>query len=165
MSLASPQPGMASAGSPPPRRTVPAVLAICGLIVLAAAAVVSLLMVDRQAPSGSPGSPEDVVRDYFAAADRDDCDAMVDMVSDSRLRYSGFAGRGEAADRCAASAEAFTDPIEVVSTDVVEAEEDDDYAVISVELRVGGRTDEHEVTLYLERGRWRLWDSEVYDEV
>jgi hypothetical protein len=164
MSSAPPQPGMTSAGPPPERRTVAAVIAISVLILLTGAAVASLLMLDRDAGPGDPGSPEEVVRDYFAAADRDDCETMVAMISEVKVRYSSARTRGEALDMCTERAEAFTDPIEIVSTEVVEAEEDEDYAIVSVELEVGGDPDEHEVWLYLEDGAWRLYDSEVFDE-
>jgi hypothetical protein len=157
---------MTSAGPPPERRTTAAVLAISVLLLLAAAAVASLLVVDRDDGSREDaGSPEDVVRDYFTAADRDDCDAMLDLVSNVRLRYSSADSRGEALQMCETAAESFTDSIEVVSTDVVEADEEEDYAVISVELEVGGHSDEREVFVYLEHGEWKLYDSEVFDEV
>ncbi len=164
MSMAPPQPGMTSAGPPPQRRTTTAVLAVSVLILLAAAAVASLLMVDRGSREDA-GSPEDVVRDYFAAADRDDCEAMLDMVSQVRLRYSGVGSRGAALRMCQDAAESFTDSIEVVSTDVEEADEEDDYALITVELEIDGERDERVVYVALERGEWKLYDSEVFDEV
>jgi flagellar basal body-associated protein FliL len=152
------------AGAPPKRQTAAAVVAVSVLIVLAAAAVASLLMADRDAAGADHRSPEEVVRDYFTAADRDDCEIMLDLVSVNRLRYSGAGSRGEAMEMCTAAAEAHTDRIEVVSTDVVEAEEDDDYAIISVELEVGSDHDEREIVLYREAGEWKLFDSEVFDE-
>ena len=164
MSMAPPQPGMTSAGPPPQRRTTTAVLAVSVLILLAAAAVASLLMVDRGSREDA-GSPEDVVREYFAAADRDDCEAMLDMVSQVRLRYSGVGSRSEALRMCQDAAESFTDSIEVVSTDVEEADEEDDYALITVELEIDGERDERVVYVALERGEWKLYDSEVFDEV
>ncbi|HEY7072745.1 MAG TPA: hypothetical protein VH479_21630 [Acidimicrobiales bacterium] len=165
MSMAPPQPGMTSAGPPPPeRRTTTAVIAISVLILLAAAAVASLLVVDRGNAREDAGSPEDVVRDYFVAADNDDCEAMLDMVADVRLRYSGAGSRAEALVMCQNAAESFTDPIEVVSTDVVEADEEDDYAIVSVELEIDGESDEREVFVSLEHGEWKLYDSEVFDE-
>jgi hypothetical protein len=139
------------------------VVAVTVLALGAAAAVASLLLADRNG-SSDDRSPEEVVRDYFTAADRDDCETMLDLVSVDRLRYSGAGSRGEAMEMCAAAAEAHTDSIEVVSTDVVEAEEDDDYAIISVELEVGGDHDEREIFLYREGGEWKLYDSEVFGE-
>jgi hypothetical protein len=155
---------VSQAGAPPKRQPAAAVVAVSVLMVLAAAAVASLLMADRDAAGADDRSPEEVVRDYFTAADRDDCETMLDLVSVDRLRYSGAGSRGEAMELCTAAAEAHTDPIEVVSTDVVEAEEDDDYAIISVELEVGGVQDEREIFLYREGGEWKLYDSEVFDE-
>jgi hypothetical protein len=140
------------------------VLAVSVLILLAAAAVASLLLVDRGSREDA-GPPEDVVRDYFAAADRDDCEAMLDMVSQVRLRYSGVGSRAEALRMCQDAAESFTDSIEVVSTDVEEADEEDDYAIINVELEIDGERDERVVYVALERGEWKLYDSEVFDEV
>jgi hypothetical protein len=151
------------AGAPPKRQTTAAVVAVTVLALGAAAAVASLLLADRNG-SSDDRSPEEVVRDYFTAADRDDCETMLDLVSVDRLRYSGAGSRGEAMEMCAAAAEAHTDSIEVVSTDVVEAEEDDDYAIISVELEVGGDHDEREIFLYREGGEWKLYDSEVFGE-
>ena len=154
---------MPEAGAPPNRQTTAAVVAVSVLVLLAAAAVASLLLADRDG-SSDDRSPEEVVRDYFTAADRDDCETMLDLVSVDRLRYSGAGSRGEAMELCTAAAEAHTDPIEVVSTDVVEADGDDDYAIISVELEVGGVQDEREIFLYREGGEWKLYDSEVFDE-
>jgi hypothetical protein len=154
---------VSEAGAPPKRQTTAAVVAVTVLALGAAAAVASLLLADRNG-SSDDRSPEEVVRDYFTAADRDDCETMLDLVSVDRLRYSGAGSRGEAMEMCAAAAEAHTDSIEVVSTDVVEAEEDDDYAIISVELEVGGDHDEREIFLYREGGEWKLYDSEVFGE-
>jgi hypothetical protein len=155
---------VSQAGAPPKRQIAAAVVAASVLILLAAAAVASLLMAHRGASGDEDRSPEEVVRDYFTAADQDDCETMLDLVSVNRLRYSGAGSRSEAMEMCTAAAEAHTDPIEVVSTDVVEAEEDDDYAVISVELDVGGDHDERELFLYREGGEWKLYDSKVFDE-
>ena len=149
---------------PARRRTAVAVVAVTGLTLLGTAAVVSLLVANRDNARADDRPPEEVVRDYFTAADRDDCETMLDLVSVNRLRYSGAGSRGEAMTMCTAAAESHTDPIEVVSTDVVEAEEDDDYAIISVELDIGGDHDEREIVLYFEDGEWKLYDSDVFDE-
>jgi len=154
---------VSEAGAPPRRQTVAAVVAVTVLTLLAVAAVASLLTIDGDSRADAR-SPEEVVRDYFTAADRDDCETMLDLVSVNRLRYSGVGSRREAMAMCTAAAEAHTDPIEVVSTDVVEAEEDDDYAIISVELALDGDRDEREIVLYFEDGEWKLVSSEVFDE-
>jgi hypothetical protein len=154
-------PGVSEAGAPPRRQTAAAVVAVSVLTLLAVAAVASLLMADSDSRADAR-SPEEVVRDYFTAADRDDCETMLDLVSVNRLRYSGVGSRREAMALCTAAAEAHTDPIEVVSTDIVEAEEDDDYAIVSVEL--DGERDEREIVVYFEDGEWKLFDSEVFDE-
>jgi hypothetical protein len=156
-----PQPQPPSFGGPPPGYApapgpksgissgAKALIALVVLVIVGAGAFFLLSGDD------DGGSPEQAVREFFAAAQAQDCDRLIELVTDASWSNSGEHDRDEALAACVEEGGFFPENASLTRVDVTE--QSGDTAAVEATTKIGnGDPVTETLTVVKENGRWVL---------
>jgi hypothetical protein len=131
---------------------------ILAVVVIAAVAIVAVVLLTGGDDEPEAGDPVAVVREYFDAFSRNDCDAAIEMIdSDGQ---PGEQDQDGMVDACREAYETERDSIEgarLVSAELVS--EDGDQAVVRTQIVEGGQSEPgepEEIALIRIDGDWKI---------
>lgn len=116
-------------------------------------AVLGIIGLASMACGGSAASPEDVVKGYLDAMKSGDIDGMMQYMPESE--------REEMTDEEKEMAEEMLSIMAAIEFKIISSEIEGDEAVVILEVDFMGQTDEQEVELFMENGKWVLEEGVI----
>jgi hypothetical protein len=128
---------------------------LIGLVALVVVAGGAFLLLGGDDDSG--GSPDQTVRDFFAASTTRDCPRMLGLVTEASWSQNGTVSRQEALDTCVDETGQDDFPDDAVISDVQVTDQSGDTASVEVTTALGGEEPVTEtLTLRREDGKWLI---------